>query len=403
MTLAFKNVSLLTFAQLINALVPFLFVPFYSRIFDAENFSLVMVSVSIIQLSTVITDFGFNISAVEKITQAKSKGDLSKIISGIYLSRLSIFILFSIPWLFFIFLDPLDNRFFLIILTAAIFFQVFQAQWLFLGLRKPEYIIYYSVASRIIFALLILYYVRDNSTVYFVAVAFAVSALTGSLVCICLILKDGYRIHISSFNYTKGLIFESAKFFWSRIAVSVYSSFTSILLASTVSAASYSLYSVSEQLYKGGQLFSGSVSQATLPETTKSGKTDIVFFWARVFAILGLFCLLGASIFGSELLGLLFGQDFVNGDRILLIFATIFLCHSISVMFGYPYFAAKNALQVANNSVMFGAAIHFINLSVLYFLNILDIYSAGIAILITEVCIMFYRMLYIKTKYPIRY
>lgn len=399
MTLALRSTSLLTIAQLINALVPFLFVPFYSRIFDAENFSLVMVSVSIIQLSTVFTDFGFNISAIEKITNAKSKEDLSKIISGIYLSRLIIFTLFFIPWLFFILLDPLDNRFFLIILTAAIFFQVFQAQWLFLGLRKPEYIIYSSVASRIIFALLILFFVKDNTTVNYVAIAFAMSALMGSLVCIYLILKDGYRPHIISFNYTKILIFESAKFFWSRMAVTVYSSFTSILLASTVAASSYALYSVCEQLYKGGQLFSGSVSLAILPETTKTGKTDIVFFWAKVFTILGLLGVLGAFVFGGDLLGFLFGQDFVNGSRILLIFAIIFLCSSVSVMFGYPFFAAKNALQIANNSVMFGAALHSVTLSILYFSNIFDIYSAGIAILTTEVCIMLFRILYIKTKF----
>lgn len=399
MALAFRSTSLLTIAQLINALVPFLFVPFYSRIFDVENFSLVMVSVSIIQLSTVFTDFGFNISAVKKITEAKLKDDLSKIISGIYLSRLIIFTLLFIPWSFFILLDPFDNRFFLVILTAAIFFQVFQAQWLFLSLRKPEYIIYYSVASRLIFALLILFFVRDNTTVNFVALAFAMSALMGSLICIYLILKDGYRPHIISFNFTKILIFESAKFFWSRMAVSVYTSFTSILLASTVAASSYALYSVCEQLYKGGQLFSGSVSQAILPETTKSGKTDIVFFWAKVFTILGLLGVFGAFVFGGDLLGFLFGKDFVNGSRILLIFAIIFLCSSVSVMFGYPFFAAKNALHIANNSVMFGAILHSITLSVLYFSNIFDIYSAGIAILITEVCIMLFRILYIKIKF----
>ena len=399
MTLALKSTSSLTIAQLINALVPFLFVPFYSRIFDSENFSLVMVSVSIIQLSTIFTDFGFNISAVKKITEAKSKEDLSKLISGIYLSRLTIFTLLFIPWLSFILLDPFDNRFFLLILTTAIFFQVFQSQWLFLGLQKPEYILYSSIVSRMIFALLILLFVRDNMTVNYVAVAFAMSALTGSLVCAYLILKDGYRPHITSFKYIKILIFESAKFFWSRVAVSIYSSFTSILLASTVAASSYALYSVCEQLYKGGQLLSGSVSLATLPETTKSGKTDIVFFWAKVFTIIGLLGVLGAFFFGGNVLGFLFGQDFANGSRVLLIFAIIFLCSSVSVMFGYPFFAAKNALNIANISVMFGAAIHSITLSILYFLNIFDIYSAGIAILITEVCIMLFRIMYIKTKF----
>jgi len=398
-TLELKNTSLLTIAQLINALVPFLFIPFYSRVFDADNFRLVMVSVSVIQFSMVVTDFGFNISAVDLIAKARSKRDLSKIISGIYFARLMVLAVALIPWFFFIVFNLQDAGFFFSILTIAIFFQVFQAQWLFIGLRKPEYIIYSNIASRTFYALLILFFVKGNATVNYVALAAAMSAVLGATVCVYLILKDGYRLHVVSFNYSKSLIVESANFFWSRMAVAVYSSLTSILVASTVAASSYALYSVAEQLYKGGQLFSGSVSQAILPETTKSDNTTIVFLWAIFFAILGSLGVLGSLTFGGELLGFLFGEDFVSGSGILLIFAIIFLFSSVSVMFGYPFFAAKNALDIANNSVMFGAAVHTVSLSVLYFSNTLSIYSAGFAILLTEICIMLFRGVYIKTKF----
>ncbi|WP_409339321.1 oligosaccharide flippase family protein, partial [Providencia rustigianii] len=59
----YKNILSLTLIQLFNYISPLLVLPYLSRTLSIDGFGLLMLSMSMISICLVISDFGFNLSS----------------------------------------------------------------------------------------------------------------------------------------------------------------------------------------------------------------------------------------------------------------------------------------------------------------------------------------------------
>ncbi|WP_265716092.1 oligosaccharide flippase family protein, partial [Providencia rustigianii] len=137
----YKNILSLTLIQLFNYISPLLVLPYLSRTLSIDGFGLLMLSMSMISICLVISDFGFNLSSTYWI--AKNRDDrikVSKHIGAVFCIKLLLIILLIIMLSIYILkittLPIQKKETYLLTLSLIIIFQSFQPTWFFQGIER---------------------------------------------------------------------------------------------------------------------------------------------------------------------------------------------------------------------------------------------------------------------------
>ena len=72
-----KNFLALSSLQAINLILPFITLPYLTRVLGVSNYGVVVMVYSIMQLLSVVCDYGFNLSATKEISL--SRNNISKV------------------------------------------------------------------------------------------------------------------------------------------------------------------------------------------------------------------------------------------------------------------------------------------------------------------------------------
>jgi len=379
--------------QLSNYAIPLLILPFLTRKLGVDAFGTVAIFFAAAQLVYVFTDYGFSLSATYAVSiNRDSKNYISNKIGAIFGAK---FILITIAAAVMI---PLSTYFqnddiflysiFALIAGAA---QSLQPIWLFQGTERMKLIALYSIITKIIYAALVLVLITGPEDILLVISSWALAQVIGLIISVHLLYRDGHSVLMPSASDLGSEFKEGAAYFWSRIAVSIYTSASTIVVgtASTYQAAHFS---VCNQMYKAGQSLTSPLNTAMFPYMAKEKDWKIfyrIFLYSIIILSLGCFA---AGIISESLLGLIFGQEFRSAAPTLLIFLLISIVNYVAVTFGYSAFAALGRTDVANKSVLAGAALHIIILAYLFVTDGVSAISVAIAILITEITVMVTRV-----------
>ncbi|WP_240101011.1 oligosaccharide flippase family protein, partial [Proteus mirabilis] len=100
-----KNIINLVIVQLVTYIIPFLQIPYLTRILDIEIFGVYAYSLILIQISNLILDFGFNLYYPQLIANNKNFNRIGKLIY----SAIVIKIILLIPIILFYFILIINN------------------------------------------------------------------------------------------------------------------------------------------------------------------------------------------------------------------------------------------------------------------------------------------------------
>lgn len=392
----FKNIISLTIVQFITYLAPLLTLPYLSRILSIESFGLTMLIMSIIILSSLFTDFGFNLHAPAWIAKNKKrKQKISLYISSAFTIKVSLLILtsFAIAVYFYIANIPFENKMTLCIVTIfAILSQAFQMTWFFQGIEEMSNITKLTFLSKISYIIFVIISVKDQDDIISVIFCYALSNIITTVVGFFFYKRMGFNILKPPKSYIIQVTKSSFSFFLSRIAVSIYTSASTIIIGNFSGLTQAALYSSAEKLYQAGQSVSFPISQALYPylARTKSIKT-----FYRFILILTPPLIIFISIifnYSNEIIILFYGQEYSDATIILQLFLVTTVVNFISVNFGYPAFSIINRLDIANKSVIYASFMQISLLLYLYLNSNITAKSIAISILITEFFVMLIRI-----------
>lgn len=391
-----KNIISLTFVQLISYLAPVIILPYLSRILNIESFGLSMLLTSIILLSLLLTDFGFNLYSPSWIAKNQDdKNAISKFVSSIFLLKLILFFVTSLIIFIYIHLSStfIENKLLISLITIlAVFSQTFQMTWLFQGIEKMANITLLTFLSKFSYIILVIVMVKEQNDVSAVILAYAISNIFATTLGICLFYKMGYSLLKINLKEACIILKNSFPFFLSRASVSIYTSASTFIIGSIAGLTQAALFSSAEKLYQAGQSVSFPISQALYPylSRTKSIKTFYRFMMILVPPLI-----ISISIvfnYANEIIVLFYGQEYSNATSILQIFLITTAVNFISVNFGYPAFSIINRLDIPNKSVIFSSIIQLVILFYLYANNNIDARNIAISILVTESFVMIFRV-----------
>ncbi|WP_263145419.1 oligosaccharide flippase family protein [Pseudomonas sp. RIT-PI-AD] len=390
-----RNAAALGSVQIANYLVPLLLLPFFARQLGMQAFGTVAMVLAAIQVALVVTDYGFSLSATLDISLNRDdRAYVNRKIGAVFGAKAllvgvvgSAFLI--APYLY----EPLhDYRTFLAAAILAVLAQAFQPIWLFQGLERMKPVALYMVATKILYAVLVLALVSSPADGLRVIHCWGLAQAAGLALGLYLLHAQGHRIAMPSLRAVGEELGRGAGFFTSRIAVSLYTSANSLFLG-TQGAAGVALFSVCEQLYKAGQSVTVPLNGALLPYMARH--RDWRFFFKALgvsLAGLALGCLVLALCAEPLLVGV-FGEEYRAGVPVLLVFLCTVLVNYLAVAFGYSAYAALGKVQVANATVIVGGLAHLLFLAGLYGFHALTPLSVALATLLTETLVMVARVL----------
>lgn len=389
-----NNTISLTFIQVANYVAPLVMLIHLARVLGPEVYGILAFGQAIITMSSMLNDFGFSLSATDKISRHRNRSKyISMLIGGIYSFKLILFLFCATIILLFIGLTDAysEHRFFLFLTLLPIFIQSFFPLWFFQGLEKMQLLAFFSVLIRILYVCFVIIFVRVPEDYILVPLLNALSQGMGLCLAIWMIYSLGYKILIPSRKIIAHCINFSKNFFVSRLAVMVYMNSSVLILGLFANPVIVATYSIAEQLYKAMQSAISPLSAAVYPYMSKEKNINLM-----MKLILGCVCIVfvGALVgyfVSPTLINFFFDESWRNSLSILNIFFIAVVIHAGAVMTGYPLAAALNRIDVANSSVVTGAIIYCIGIIILIFTNNVRPLTLASLMVISELSVLIHR------------
>ncbi|WP_439242074.1 oligosaccharide flippase family protein [Lonepinella sp. BR2474] len=392
-----KNLIALLFVQVANYLVPLLAWPLLAKGLGLEQFGSLMVLFSICTLAYILTDFGFNLSATHNVVQYKEdRNYIKQYIANVFTLKL-VFAVFAsvvaVIYIIFNLLTPISplNTMSIVWIVAIILAQSLHCIWFFQGIEKMKYITIANMVAKmgyvVILFVLFLFYKSINLALF----CFFISQLVVSIIYLVCIYKEDYQIGIPNLSGMWQELKYSFSFFFSRVAVSVYTAANVLILGHFQGSSIAGLYGSAEKLYGAGTSVAGIVSQVLFPHLTRTGNLKLLVkvVFALIMPVVAGCYIVG--LFANDLMALIFGEDFRQAGEYFQLFLVLLCISFFSVIIGYPGFSAVKKIKFANYTVMFGAAVHLLGLFALYLNNAITARNILLMIIATECIILVLR------------
>lgn len=396
------NTTSLFIIQIANYILPFILIPYLTRVLGVTTYGIVAFGLSMVQIACVITDYGFALSATYQI--AKNREDntyVNKTIGAVVVCKLLLLVLVCICMLFYIHFQSKyeDYSTFFYLLIIPILGQTFQPIWFFQGLERMMYITLYTVASRLLYLGLVILFVESPDDLSIIATSNGFSQIIAAILGIILIYKLGYKIIIPELSFIKDVFMNSTEFFWSRAAVASYTAGGAFFLGLYSNPTQVAFYSAAEQLYRGAKTLFDPINQALYPHMAKNKNFKLFFKIFKVVILVSALGGIGGIFLGKFVLSMLFGVEFVGAYTVLLVFLFTFFITTPSVLLGYPFLGALGKTKLANRSVIYAGLLQLVFLFFCKLMNFIDSIDIAISVLLVETMVLVIRIYWAKAEY----
>jgi polysaccharide transporter, PST family len=393
-----ENFSALTFMQLLNYVLPFVTLPYLARVLNTEGYGVYLFSQAFIQYFIVVVDFGFDLSATREVSLNR---DNPKKISVIVSSVLGVKILLTIISLIILitllyFIPTLREHWIIHLLTfGTVVGNMFFSMFFYQGIEKMKFITIFNVSVKIFFTLTLFLFVKKPSDLPLVPLLNSMGYLlvgVVSLIVIVTVFKINLKIP------TKLEVVEqmkkSAQFFWSRVAVSIYTTSNTFIIGLVMGPVAAGVFGSADKLFRGVISLYQPLNNVLYPYLAHSKNIKLYKKLFR-FSVLLNFVLVLITILSSDfIVKLVFGNSFKDSAVLLKIFMLVASFQMPSILLGYPLLGALGYSKEVNNSVIIASLIHIILLVIS--IPFLSVKLVAFYVLFTELFVFIYRVYFVK-------
>ena len=390
-----SNFFSLSILQLFNYILPLITFPYLVRVLGVEKFGLIAFAQSFIIFFNILVSFGFGLSAVKEISIYRDNKDkLTEIFSSIMIIKIvliviSFIILTVIVFSFQKFKEEAELFYltFLIVIGQALF-----PIWYFQGLEKMQYVTIINVISKLIFTSAIFIFIHSVKDYLLVPLLNGLGFIIGGIISLWILFyKFKQKFKLQSFKTLWFYFKESSQFFYSRLAVSIYTSSNAFILGLFTNNTIVGYYSIAEKLYNAYTSFFQPIVQTLYPYIAKY-KDIKKFKKVYIFVLISNFILLlMLYIIAPFLVKLISGKEVTESIEAFRYFLGVLIVVIPSILVGYPLLAALGYKGYANYSVVVGAVLHILILSILSLVNKITLFSVILSVFFTELVVLMIR------------
>jgi len=400
----FKNFTAMGIIQILNYVIPFVTLPYLSRVLAVDKFGLIFFAQAIMDYFSRFVDFGFNQSGVRELAiKRENSHKVSSIYTSVMFARLGLmlisFLILSVVVLGF---EKFRQDWIIYYFTfLSVIGNVLLSTWFFQGMERMKFITYLNVLTRFISLVCIFAFIRGQGDYYFVPLFNSLGVLIAGVVSVWLAVnKFGVKLYIPKFKEVWLKIRNSSEYFLGNISIGLYQSANAFVLGLCVSTTMVAYYVSAQKIYLAIYFMYIPFYNAFFPYMSKN--KDIKF-WKKVFKIL-VFASLGLSlfilIFAKPIISIFYGSRLVESYKVLRIFAIIVPFHIMAGTMAFPLLGAFGYTKETNQCWVIAGIIHIVALCILYLIHRLNIYTVACMYAFSHIFMFCHRLYYVK-KYKI--
>ena len=381
----------------------FITVPYQTRILGAELYGKIGWAMAVMAYFSVFIEFGFLLSATASIAgNRENKTYIEKVVGAVTLNKLFLTALsFAVlaPMAFFWSKMSSDPWFYLLCFLS-VSSASFMLDFFYRGIEEMQTITITSVSLRALFTVGIFIFMHKPEDYWMVPAL----NLGGNLLAVMyvyghMIFSLGYKVRWPGLSFAWQILKESLWFFLSRIASTLYTATNTFLLGFIypVASAPIGMYTGADKLLGVMKQTMGPISDSLYPYMVRNKDFKLLKkTLLTLMPIVGLGCIV-VAIIAEPLCAWFFGAEFNDAGKILRLMMLILFITLPVYLLGFPTLSPLGGSKAVNQSVIVASIFHIIALFSAFMLGVLNIYSVVLLTFCTEMIILIYRALAVRT------
>lgn len=400
----FKNTLALVIIQILNYALPFITLPYLSRVLDVDKLGLVFFAQVLMDYFFRLAMFGFDFSGVRTIAINRDDKEATNLIFNSILSVQIIFLIISFLILSFLilFFGKFRSDWLVYYFTfLSVIGNIFIFTWFYQGMERMKFITILNIVTKTASTLLIFCFIKQASDYYLVPLFNSLGAILAGVISLFFVKKVfNIKFYIPAKDDIINTFKYSSQFFLTKVAIALYRQTNAFVLGLVITTTAVAYYVSADRIFWAVFALYSTFINALFPYMSKN--KDIVFFkkllkYLIIFAVgFGLFLIVAAKY----LIIIFFSEKMLPSVNILRIFAISFPMYVFVDTFGFPLLGAFGYVKETNSGYAIGGIYNFCGLLLLYLLNHITIYSVAILVSSTYLIIFLHRIYYIH-KYKL--
>lgn len=392
-----RNIFSLLILQKANYILPFLIIPYLTRVLGPANFGKISFIQAVVTYFLLFTEYGFNMSASRQI--AIHRNDQQKLNTIFWTTTYTKALLAGISLLILLSacasVKEMRSDTWLYLVTYSLVLQsLFSPIWFLQGMDKPALIIPITVLPKFASLLLIFFFVRrQDDYAEAMIIQFLVAFVLTAVICVVLFrrLKLVQYYH-PNWREIRASLADGWHLFLSTAAISFYTTSNTVLLGIMTNNQVVGYFAAADKLVKGVQALIFTIGQASYPRMNKlvsESKEKAISFLVNCLKWMGgagLICSAGLLIFAETAVHIVFGaNNYKPAIEVVRILAISPFFVAISYVFGIlgllPFGYTRSYSRIY---IITGLISLVINVPLTYFYNM---YGVAVSVLITEMAV----------------
>jgi len=401
----FKNFFSLGLLQVANYAFPLLTVPYLVRTLGVESYGVLGFATALVTYFSLLTDYGFNISATRKVAANKScQTLLNEVFSTVVVIKLLLLVL-SICLLLLLttwvprFL-PYQELYFLTF--GVVIGQTLFPLWLYLGMEEMLYIPMINVFSKTLFTISIFVFIQSEQDLLLVPLLASCEAIfAGGIALLLAYNKFHLRFEMPSIKCVSSHVADGWYVFVSSLSINVYKTNAVLVLGIFSTDLIVGYFVIAKKLYEAANGVNSIIHQVFLPYVTQAqaGKNHIskslkLLFKVCVLSSITLFAIVFLA--ANNVIELVAGEVINEASVALKFFSLSLFLIGMNIPAAIYLLQGKND-KLFSKAVLFGALFDLSLLLVL--VPTYGIYGALITVTCTEAVITILLYFYANKVY----
>lgn len=404
-----SNIFSLGILQVANYVLPLLTFPYLVRVLGPDNFGLLAFASATSMYFTLMTSYGFDLSATRMISVNRdNQYRVNEIFSAVLAIKSGLLVLSLALMALLVFsFERFSQQWEIYFLTFGIVVgQALFPVWLFQGLERMKYITYVNISAKLFFTVCIFIFVHEQEDYWIVPTLNSLGFVIAGLCSLYIANKQfGVKFALPTMAAIREQLFDGYHVFVSSISISLYTISATFILGLFASNLTVGYYAIAEKIVQAVKGLYLPISQSIYPLISQKMDKD---FDAGLVFIRKLILIIGAAtaiistllfLLSAPIVHLLFGETSQESILLLRIMAFLPFFVALSNLFGIQTML-NLGFQLAFSQILFAAAILGIGLN-FALVPAYEAVGSAVSLVVVEIFVTITMVVYLNIKSPI--
>lgn len=373
-------------------------IPYLTRILGPSVYGQIGLAIGYMTYIQIILDFGFILSATQKISQHREdKQYISEIVMSVSFIKTLLSVI-SMTVLFLFYKIGFIEQAVMKLLFVYMFAYVFSAllpDYFYRGIENMKTISIRTVIIKVIFTVLVFVFVKGKEDVIFVPVSVLIGNLC-ALVFSIIDIRKNYEIKISKLVWNKiySIFRESIPFFVSRFASTFYQALNVIIFGRIYGSSDLvGYYTTCDKIIALAKTGSSPIADSLYPYMLENKNYRLIKKLLLIVMPVITIGVVLVGIFAEPVCVFLFGAEYREAGTILRLMLPIAWVILPTYIIAFPVMSPLGLVKYANISNVIGMLFQIFGLILLFLLKEFNIYTICFLASLTEIIVFIYRLM----------